>query len=65
MVDTVTYKYLFFDNATLETGTVKRKSGALPTEKTPEPTLNIPKVDDGTTLPSGAIGPLNQPNYPN
>ena len=27
------------------------------------PTLNIPKVDDGTTLPQGVEGPLNKPEY--
>jgi hypothetical protein len=66
VVDAATYKYLFFDNASTpepETLTSKKVT-SLPNE-TPEPTLNIPKVDDGTTLPSGAIGPLNQPNYPN
>jgi hypothetical protein len=66
VVDAGTYRYLFFDNAStpeIETLTSKKVTN-LPNE-TPEPTLSIPKVDDGTTLPSGAIGPLNQPNYPN
>ena len=65
VVDAGTYKYLFFDNAsTPELETLKsKKITNIPTEPTQEPTLNIPKVDDGTTLPQGAEGPLNQPDY--
>jgi peptidoglycan hydrolase-like protein with peptidoglycan-binding domain len=65
VVDAGTYKYLFFDNAsTPEIETLKSKEVTnIPTGPTQEPTLNTPKVDDGTTLPQGAEGPINQPDY--
>ena len=64
VVDAGTYKYLFFDSAStpeIETLTPKKVTD-VSTGTTQEPTLNIPKQNDGTTPPQGVQNQVNQSN---